>query len=188
VTNQHVKDELTSKRPAEDNFTAVTALERWDSVLISASGSGTSDAAKAIRITATPAAKSADDGLSSGAPEYMNQLRTAMSLPVNGYIIQLGHARQDAEFEVEYTIYFTGDTVMVDELKEIPKRFPKIDLMLLHLGGAKLPGPGPPNIMISMDAEQGVELTSLIRPSVTIPIYYDDYGAPHIHCSDHALG
>jgi L-ascorbate metabolism protein UlaG (beta-lactamase superfamily) len=30
-------------------------------------------------------------------------------------------------------------------------------------------------LMVTMDAEQGVQLMKLINPDVTIPIHYDDY-------------
>ncbi len=33
--------------------------------------------------------------------------------------------------------YITGDTLMYDKLKEIPERYPEIDLAFLHLGGPK---------------------------------------------------
>jgi L-ascorbate metabolism protein UlaG (beta-lactamase superfamily) len=31
--------------------------------------------------------------------------------------------------------------------------------------------------MVTMDAAQGIQLVHLIKPDVTIPIHYDDYGA-----------
>ena len=37
--------------------------------------------------------------------------------------------------QVAFRIYITGDTVLFDDLKEIPRWFPDIDLALLHLGG-----------------------------------------------------
>lgn len=68
---------------------------------------------------------------------------------------------------------------MVNDLKEIPKRYPDhpIDLMLVHLGGTTVPSPkmSPLAVMVTMDAKQGVELLRLIKPDVTIPIHYDDY-------------
>jgi len=66
---------------------------------------------------------------------------------------------------------------MVDELKEIPERYKgqNIDLMLIHLGGTSIPGPNLPLLMVTMDANQGLELVQLINPDVTIPIHYDDY-------------
>lgn len=33
-----------------------------------------------------------------------------------------------------FRIYVTGDTLVVDDLKDIPKRLQEIDLALLHLG------------------------------------------------------
>jgi len=66
---------------------------------------------------------------------------------------------------------------MVDDLKEIPKRYAdqKIDLMLVHLGGTTIPSPKLPLLMVTMDAKQGVKLMQMINPEVTIPIHYDDY-------------
>jgi hypothetical protein len=61
----------------------------------------------------------------------------------------------DTEFSSGYRIYISGDTLMVDELKEIPERYKgqNIDLMLIHLGGTSLPTPGPaPLLMVTMDA------------------------------------
>lgn len=33
----------------------------------------------------------------------------------------------------------------------------------------------PLTLMLTMDAEQGLQLVQLIKPDVTIPIHYDDY-------------
>ncbi|EZF96109.1 hypothetical protein H113_03649 [Trichophyton rubrum MR1459] len=74
-------------------------------------------------------------------------------------------------------IYISGDTLMCDELKEIPKIYAdqKIDLMLIHLGGTTIPSPHIPLLMVTMDAKQGIELLKLVCPDMTIPIHYDDY-------------
>jgi len=42
--------------------------------------------------------------------------------------------------------------------------------MIIHLGGTRLLG-----MLLTMDARQGVDLTELIRPRVTVPVHYDDY-------------
>jgi L-ascorbate metabolism protein UlaG (beta-lactamase superfamily) len=95
-------------------------------------------------------------------------------------MLELGHlpslsAPADA-FECGYRIYVTGDTLLVDEVRDIHARYreEKIDLMLLHLGGTILPEPNPP-AFVSMDASQGLELLQLMEPDITIPIHYDDY-------------
>jgi L-ascorbate metabolism protein UlaG (beta-lactamase superfamily) len=67
-------------------------------------------------------------------------------------------------------MYITGDTLVIDALKEIPRRYPDIDLALLHLGGTRVLG-----ILVTMDAEQGVEILQIVKPKRAIPIHYNDY-------------
>lgn len=73
------------------------------------------------------------------------------------------------------SIYISGDTLMVDDLKKIPEycKGQNIDLMLIHLGGTTIPSPSMPLLMVTMDAKQGVELVKLIQPDLTIPIHYE---------------
>jgi L-ascorbate metabolism protein UlaG (beta-lactamase superfamily) len=59
---------------------------------------------------------------------------------------------------------------VIDDLKDIPRRYPEIDLALLHLGGTRVLG-----IMVTMDAQQGVELMRIVNPRRAIPIHYNDY-------------
>jgi len=73
-------------------------------------------------------------------------------------------------FTPAFRMYISGDTLMYDELKDIPKRFPNIDVALLHLGGTQILG-----IYVTMDSKQGIELTKVIDADVTIPIHYNDY-------------
>jgi L-ascorbate metabolism protein UlaG (beta-lactamase superfamily) len=110
----------------------------------------------------------------------VNELLGAVP-PTNGWLVELGWTRgkerNEEGFETGYRIYISGDTLMVDELKEIPERLrgDKIDLMLVHLGGTTIPGPKMPLLMVTMDGEQGVQLMQLIHPDVTVPIHFDDY-------------
>lgn len=67
-------------------------------------------------------------------------------------------------------VYITGDTLLRERLRQIPRRFPNIDLALLHLGGTRLFG-----VMLTMDARQGVEAIRWIQPKQAIPIHFDDY-------------
>jgi L-ascorbate metabolism protein UlaG (beta-lactamase superfamily) len=69
-----------------------------------------------------------------------------------------------------FRMYITGDTLVIDDLKEIPRRFPDVDLALLHLGGTRVLG-----IMVTMDGKQGVEVLRLVNPGTAIPIHFDDY-------------
>jgi L-ascorbate metabolism protein UlaG (beta-lactamase superfamily) len=67
-------------------------------------------------------------------------------------------------------LYISGDTLVIDELKEIPKRFPEIDIGLIHLGGTRVLG-----ILVTMDDRQGVEAINIVQPETVIPIHYNDY-------------
>ena len=64
----------------------------------------------------------------------------------------------------------SGDTLVYDDLQDIPRRYPDIDLALLHLGGTRVLG-----ILVTMDAEQGLEAMQLIDAALSIPIHFDDY-------------
>ena len=75
-------------------------------------------------------------------------------------MIELGYSDAGItnHFGNEYRIYISGDTPMIDELKEIPERYcnQSIDLILIHLGGTTIPGPKMPLLMVTMDTKQGV--------------------------------
>jgi L-ascorbate metabolism protein UlaG (beta-lactamase superfamily) len=69
-----------------------------------------------------------------------------------------------------FRLYITGDTLVIDDLQEIPRRYPQIDLALLHLGGTRVLG-----ILVTMDGKQGVQLMQTVAPQHAIPIHYNDY-------------
>lgn len=69
-------------------------------------------------------------------------------------------------------LYVSGDTVMVEELREIPKRYGDIDVAVLHLGGTTLPG----GLVVTMDGLQGADLVELLRARTNVPVHFDDYG------------
>ena len=86
--------------------------------------------------------------------------------PVMGSMLDFG----DEVGDTHLRMYISGDTLIHDRLREISRRFPDVDLALLHLGGTKVLG-----IMVTMDAEQGVEAMRIVDPSTAIPIHYNDY-------------
>lgn len=101
-----------------------------------------------------------------------NQALMRVSSVVTGMPLLLGSL---VMFANPGRIYISGDTLMVDELKQIPERYrgQNIDLMLIHLGGTTIPGPSMPLLMVTMDAKQGLELVQLINPDLTIPIHFE---------------
>ena len=86
--------------------------------------------------------------------------------PVMGSMLEF----EAAAGETRLRLYISGDTLIHDRLREIPHRYPEIDLALLHLGGTRVLG-----IMVTMDGRQGVEAIRIIEPRTAIPIHYNDY-------------
>jgi L-ascorbate metabolism protein UlaG (beta-lactamase superfamily) len=70
-----------------------------------------------------------------------------------------------------YRLYVTGDVLFRPGLSAVTERFGPLDAMVVHLGGTRLAG-----VLLTMDARQGADLVELVRPGLTIPVHYDDYG------------
>ncbi|GIJ92301.1 hypothetical protein Asppvi_011280 [Aspergillus pseudoviridinutans] len=175
ITTSHAKSILTSK--GADSFQQVFDLEPFEQMMVNVQGDSSRTKQPHIRVTGMPGKHIPTNKV----VEKLNELAAAIP-PTNGWMVELGYGSTETtqtDFEVGYRIYISGDTLMVDELKEIPRRFAdqKIDLMLIHLGGTTVPHPNlwPLTMMVTMDAQQGVELVRLIKPDLTIPIHYDDY-------------
>jgi L-ascorbate metabolism protein UlaG (beta-lactamase superfamily) len=189
VTTPHAKGCLTEGRKEGDAFTEVHALDFWESLMVhvddATAGNGKGRQA-VVKVTGMPGKH-----VPPGPLSFANDILSAVP-PTNGWLLELGHnidggeegsssrpggeATADA-IETGYRIYISGDTLLVDELKEIPRwlKDEKIDLMLIHLGGTTIPSPSIPLLMVTMDAEQGLELMKLMNPDLTIPIHFDDY-------------
>lgn len=172
VTTPHAKSCLTSK--GDDSFTNVHDLDFWDSILMDVATNKIDGGRKpGVKVTGMPG-KHVPPGPLAAANDLLGAVP-----PTNGWMIELGYQYADRPetFESGYRIYISGDTLMVDELKEIPERYAdkNIDLMLIHLGGTTIPSPKVPLLMVTMDSKQGVQLINLVNPDVTIPIHYDDY-------------
>jgi L-ascorbate metabolism protein UlaG (beta-lactamase superfamily) len=175
ITTPHAKSCLTAGRSQDNAFQAVTGLDFFESALLDISRSHKSSSGEpAIKVTAMPGKH-----VPPGPLAVANDLLHAVP-PTNGWLVELGcasTATHDAGLKVGYRIYISGDTLFVDDLKDIPKHLNNkpIDLMLVHLGGTTIPGPSLPLLMVTMDAKQGLQLLHLVNPEVTIPIHFDDY-------------
>ena len=116
-----------------------------------------------LRITAAPGRHA--PGLAQAAlPEVMGSVLEFVPAPGG---------------EPPLTVYVTGDTLMVDDLREVPRRHPDLDLGVFHLGGTKVLG-----LTVTMDARQGADLLDLVRPARTVPVHHDDYGVFRSPLSD----
>ena len=140
---------VTTAAAADDlrklGFTAVIGLSTWQDVAVT-KGDTT------LRLTAMP-------GRHGPVP-------VAALLPaVMGSMLDFSSAAG------RYRIYISGDTMVYRDIDEIPRRFPGVDLALLHLGGTRILG----IVTVTMDAKEGLKMLKLIAPHHAIPIHYNDY-------------
>ena len=127
-------------------FTKVTGLNTWQAIDIAKGGT-------AITATSMPG-RHGPPGVAALLPAVM------------GTLLDLRDTSGRS-----YRIYISGDTMIIHDIAEIPRRFPGIDLALLHLGGTRLLG----LVTVTMDGADGVRMLQLIAPHRAIPIHYDDY-------------
>jgi L-ascorbate metabolism protein UlaG (beta-lactamase superfamily) len=140
ITTEHASTALKEK-----HFTETIPLDTWDDVTVQKGDA-------ALRITAMPG-------------KHGPSVTELLLPPVMGSMLEF-----QSGAETLLRIYITGDTLVHDDLQEIPKRYPQINLALFHLGGTRILG-----ILLTMDAEQGVEAIKIINPDEVIPIHYNDY-------------
>jgi L-ascorbate metabolism protein UlaG (beta-lactamase superfamily) len=60
--------------------------------------------------------------------------------------------------------------VLVDNLEDIPRRYPDIDLGLIHTGGTTFLV-----TVVTMTGEHGVKAVEITKPRTAIPIHYNDF-------------
>jgi len=141
ITTHHASDALQKK-----GFRSLYALNTWQSLQVFKGRSG-------LTITSLPGRH---------GPGLLN----ALLPPVMGSMLEF----QDGDANQRFCLYITGDTLVIDQLKEIPERYPNIDIGLFHLGGTRIFG-----ILLTMDAQQGVDAMRMVAPKRAIPIHYNDY-------------
>ncbi len=140
ITTGHAAGKLRGQ-----GFSASVALDTWASQLIVRGDAS-------VRVTAMP-------GRHGPGP------LAGLLPPVMGAMVEFTRAGRST-----FRLYISGDTLMHDRLAEIPRRYPDIDMGLLHLGGTRVLG-----VLVTMDAEQGMAALRLVRPRVAVPIHYEDY-------------
>ena len=121
-------------------------LDTWESLVVQ-KGDVT------LTITAMPAKHATE--------EAVNELL----MPVNGHLLDF--SRNDDHL---YRLYITGDTMLVDSLEDIPRRYPDIDLGLIHTGGTTFLV-----TVVTMTGEQAVKAVEITKPRTAIPIHYNDF-------------
>jgi L-ascorbate metabolism protein UlaG (beta-lactamase superfamily) len=122
------------------------SLDTWESLVVD-KGEAT------LNVTAMPAKHATDDAID------------ALLMPVNGHMLDFGRAGNHL-----YRLYITGDTMLIDNLEDIPRRYPDIDLGLIHTGGTTFL-----LTVVTMTGEQAVKAVEITKPHTAIPIHYNDF-------------
>jgi L-ascorbate metabolism protein UlaG (beta-lactamase superfamily) len=121
-------------------------LDTWESLVVRKGESS-------VTITAMPGKHATDEAVDE------------LLMPVNGHMLDF--CRNDDRL---YRLYITGDTMLVDTLEEIPRRYPGIDLGLIHTGGTTFLV-----TVVTMTGEQAVGAVEITKPRTAIPIHYNDF-------------
>jgi L-ascorbate metabolism protein UlaG (beta-lactamase superfamily) len=140
LTTAHAARKLRSQ-----GFQAPVALDTWESQTVTRGDAS-------VHVTAMPG---------KHAPQPLD----ALLPPVMGSMLDFQTGGRTT-----FRLYITGDTLVHDRLEEIPRRYPDIDLALIHLGGTRVLG-----VLVTMDARQGVKALQIVRPRTAVPIHYHDY-------------
>ncbi len=144
----------------EWGFRNAVALEVWQTHELRSS------AGDVLRISAAPG---------THAPGPLK----AVLPPVHGHVLAYEPVAADP-----MKVYVTGDTLLFDDLRQVPERHPDLDLGVWHLGGTRIPGVLGLGVMVTMDGRMGADLLEVVHPRVTVPVHYDDYGVFRSPLSD----
>ncbi|ADT98674.1 MULTISPECIES: MBL fold metallo-hydrolase [Mycolicibacterium] len=134
-------------------FTEAVGLSTWDPFVLTKDG-------ETLTVTAMPGRH---------APTPVSRLLP----PVMGSMLDFDSGGGSSRRRV----YISGDTLLIDELDEIPVRFNAIDAGVLHLGGTRLPFGDrlPVGLTVTMDGRQGAETVERLHLPRVIPVHFDDY-------------
>ncbi|OBJ26356.1 MBL fold metallo-hydrolase [Mycobacterium colombiense] len=121
-------------------------LDTWESLVVR---KGDAE----LTITAMPAKHATDDAVAE------------LLMPVNGHLLDFSRNGKQL-----YRLYITGDTMLIDSLEDIPRRYPDIDLGLIHAGGTTFLV-----TVVTMTGEQAVRAVEITKPRTAIPLHYNDF-------------
>lgn len=105
-----------------------------------------------VRVTAVPARH---------GPEGMEEVVGE----VTGFMLEWSGQKHGA-------LYISGDTVLYEGLREIPRRF-QIGTALLHLGAAEVAPLGP--VRLTLGGAEAAQLTRELEIKTVIPIHYEGW-------------
>lgn len=125
----------------------VQGLATWASTEI------TNAAGERLKVTAMPAVHTSNAALREAVGE------------VTGFILEWQGTRAE-------TFYVSGDTVWIDEMNEIARRY-KVNAAILHLGAANVPAVG--DNFLTMSSAEGVRLSQALALKEVYPAHFEGW-------------
>ena len=140
---------LTTPESAANHLSGKTivGLPTWKSKEI------TNAAGERLKITAMPAVHTSNPELRSVVGE------------VTGFMLEWQGQSSEA-------FYISGDTVWIDEIEEIAKRY-NVNAAILHLGAANVPAVG--DNFLTMNASDGVRATRTLKLKAVYPAHFEGW-------------
>ncbi|KAL4769231.1 hypothetical protein BDW60DRAFT_218997 [Aspergillus nidulans var. acristatus] len=90
---------------------------------------------------------------------------------VTGFVLETDSFGVDAETGLPNVVYFSGDTVWIDELAELGKRW-HVVVAVLNLGNVLFPYPKGV-LQITFDGKQAAHLMKVTRAEHMVPIHFE---------------
>ena len=118
-------------------------LRAWESTDIAAAGA-------TLHVTATPARHGPADGDRG---------------PVIGFAVALEQAPEDV-------VYFSGDTVWYEGVRQVAERF-SVRVALLCFGAARVSVAGP--LPLTLTADEGVEVARTMPSALIVPLHFEGW-------------
>ena len=123
------------------------ALNTWETVEL------TNDTGEKVRITGMPAVHTTDPEIRGAVGE------------TTGFLLEWDGQRNGA-------FYISGDTVWVDDIKEIGKRY-NVGTAILNMGAATVPAVG--GRRLTMNGEEGARVTKTLGLKAAFPAHFEGW-------------
>lgn len=136
---------LSTKSAAERMGSAVTALSRWESVVVDCLDG------PSVKITAVPA-QHGPDGSEHLVGEVTGFVLAGEGLP---------------------TVYVSGDNASLDVVEDIAARWAPIDVAVLFAGGAQMPYLG--DAYLTLPSDHAARAARLLGARTTVPLHHDSW-------------
>jgi L-ascorbate metabolism protein UlaG (beta-lactamase superfamily) len=144
-----------ARRLRRQGFAGARGLATWDSHRLERPGGS-------LRVTATP-------GRHGPGP-------LALALPqVHGHVLDFSDRDADGE-HLRLRVYLSGDTLVFEGTAMVGRRWPDLDVGVVHLGGTTLPPGAPRGLVVTLDGPGGADLVEQVRPRLVVPVHHGEYG------------